>query len=786
MHTNLSLYCSAGEYATPAGGARPRGKTLPGKFPRCGAVAPAPALVLTLALALTAACAPSTTSSPPGIVLEAIEKLAENAERAQVEGAQVEGNQVAENQVEGNQAGEEQVESDTPEVPEASEQPKEPEYEATVHVIDLGQQIVVTDDPVALTEQLEHTPTDQAASLLLPAIANYIEQGKLSTAQTLIEQLQARQISGSQRRALTLYQAQLAQALGNHSLALELVRLVEQSPKVSDETSAQLLFLRANSQQALEHTDEAVMTLLLRDKLLEQSARVDNQRRILTLLDLLDPLSLTLLRENLSDNIIDGWIALGEILRSGPSEDLMTGIVRWRSFYRDHPVEPLLLDHYLSADESVRYRHIALLLPMTSPFGEAAKAFYDGFMASHNHDLSPHQPMVTLYDIGETESLVALYYQAALNDGADFLVGPLGHRAVNALFADSRPELPMLMIGDIPEDKIAPNLYGISLSPEQEGRQVADRAFADGHRQAGIFRSNTEWGWRLSDAFAQQWESLGGTVVGNKSFAKEVSSHPQIIKEFLGLDKSIGRQRILAAELDINLEFTPRRRDDIDLLFLAANASQARLLAPQLRFFQAHDLPFYATSSIYGGKPSPAVDADLDGIIFGEMDWILDTAVLTEPEPQPLVEAETGLQQESPEDPLGDSLGDSPGDSLGEAETVDTPASAQPTENAEPGPSQIEPAQTTPGQRLVERRSSPYYHTDLDRLYALGLDSYNLLPRLKGLRKNQRQRYFGEAVDISVKADGNALRHLTWARFDRGLPVPMLGVTDLPEPAPVQ
>ena len=722
MHANLSLYCSAGEYATPTGVARLRRKILPGKFPRYGVVAPA------LVLALTVACAPapSPIPLPPVIVPEVIEKSVQSAEENQIE----------------------------PSAPDA------PDAEAIVHAIEPKQPVVAADDLQALVEQAKRASADQAASLLLPAIAGFIELGQLATAETMIQQLQARPMTGSQRHALRLHEAQLAQALEHHPQALELLRQLEQSPEVSGETTARLLLLRADSQQALERTNAAVMTLLRRDKLLDQSARVANQRRILALLDSLDPLGLLLLRENPSDNVINGWIALSELLRTGTPEEQMSGIERWRRFYRDHPAEQLLLEQTLQAGESIRYRHIAMLLPLTSPFGKAARAFYEGFMASRSHDHSPHRPAISLHDIGEAESLVSLYYQAALNDGADFLVGPLGHRAVNALLAGSPLELPALMIGDIPGDKTAPNLYGISLSPELEAGQVADRAFADGHRQAGIFRSDSQSGQRLADAFAQQWEALGGTVVDNKSFPRDVSAHPQIIQEFLGLNRSIRRQRILTARLGIDLEFTPRRRDDIDFLFLAANAGQARLLAPQLRFFQAHDLPLYATSHVYTGKPNPAADADLDGIIFGDMDWILEVAVLPEPEAKPAVEAQTGVQHEP----------------LSEAEK---PAATAPV--------RVEAAQTESARRLRERRESPYYHTDLDRLYALGLASYGLIPRLEALRNNQRQRYFGKAVDLSVKADGNVLRHLTWARFDRGLPVPLPKVTaDILAPVPAQ
>ena len=664
---------------------------------------------------------------------------------------------------------------------------------AIAHPLDREPGITVADDPRTLAERAEEVPANQAAALLLRAIAGSIRLGQFTAAQTLVARLYGKQMTAPQQDVLIIEQAHLAQGLGQHAQAIALLREIEQSPAVNAETKADLLLLQADSQQALGHTDGAVATLLRRDKLLKFPARLANQKRILTLIDSLDPLGQLLLRKNTSDppidkaihNAIIGWVALSEALKSAPIEARMAALQQWRARYRQHSVEQRLLNQPLAADGSAQYQHIAILLPLTSPFGKAAQAFYDGFMAARRDDITGRQPKVSLYDIGEDPSLVSVYAQAAVNAGADFVVGPLGRRAVNALLSGPPPQLPVLLIGTIPEEKSAPELYGISLSPEQEARQAAARAFADGHRQAGIFRSSSLWGQRVATAFASQWEALGGTVVDDKSFPGNLSDYAPIIRKLFGLDKSIVRERILRAQLDIDLEFTPRRRDDMDFLFLAANADQARQLVPQLRFFQAHDLALYATSYVYSGKPDPAIDADLDGIIFGDMDWILDAAVLPEPvpEPEPDLTAETALA--SAFEPGLESETESAADALPEGELAAPDSAADSAGESVDAAAKLE----WPRPPASAREPGPYYHTDLDRLYALGLDSYPLIPRLTALRNNQWQQYFGKAVDFSVKADGNIWRHLIWARFERGLPQPLPGMMavdfSIPAPAPI-
>ena len=72
------------------------------------------------------------------------------------------------------------------------------------------------------------------------------------------------------------------------------------------------------------------------------------------------------------------------------------------------------------------------------------------------------------------------------------------------------------------------------------------------------------------------------------------------------------------------LEFEPVRRQDVDVIFLAANSTQARLIRPQLRFHDAGDIPVSATARIYTGQPDRARNQDLNGIRFPATPWQLE------------------------------------------------------------------------------------------------------------------------------------------------------------------
>ena len=72
--------------------------------------------------------------------------------------------------------------------------------------------------------------------------------------------------------------------------------------------------------------------------------------------------------------------------------------------------------------------------------------------------------------------------------------------------------------------------------------------------------------------------------------------------------------------------------------------------------------------------------------------------------------------------------------------------------------------------RQTLQRDWPYVHSDLDRLYALGVDSYAILPHLGRIDMASGARFNGVTSGLSVDHNGRLQRQLLWARFSRGVP----------------
>jgi len=167
-------------------------------------------------------------------------------------------------------------------------------------------------------------------------------------------------------------------------------------------------------------------------------------------------------------------------------------------------------------------------------------------------------------------------------------------------------------------------LFQFALSPESEARLVAEHAWFAGHTSAAVLTPVGAWGERVAAAFADAWEDLGGSIVEFQSYLSDGSDMSTPVRKLLNVDDSDARYRSLRNVLGSNVKQETRRRQDLDFVFMAAFPRQARQLRPQLEFHQAQDLPVYSTSHIYSGIADPDADRDIDGVVFGDMPWVLE------------------------------------------------------------------------------------------------------------------------------------------------------------------
>jgi len=321
-----------------------------------------------------------------------------------------------------------------------------------------------------------------------------------------------------------------------------------------------------------------------------------------------------------------GWYELG-IVGKAYQYNLDRQLVElnnWQLRWSRHPAaeqlpQTLQLVEQMAAE---RPNQIALLLPLNTAAGLIVR---DAFMSAYLNVLSfgGQVPQIRFYDTSSTNDMVALHRQARL-EGAGMIIGPLLRQNVAQLQSVRNLGVPTLALNNIEGlEALSPQLYQFALSPESEARQLAVKAWNDGHRYAAILsplNPPDEIYQRKRDSFIQQWTQLGGQVVTQEFFS---NNYTESIENMLDLNASENRKEEISDLINASVEFSQRRRQDVDFIFLIAGPLAARQIKPSLGYLYAGDIPVYATQDIYSGINRPLEDVDLNGIIFGESPWLL-------------------------------------------------------------------------------------------------------------------------------------------------------------------
>lgn len=385
--------------------------------------------------------------------------------------------------------------------------------------------------------------------------------------------------------------------------------------------------LRADAWIQKGDPTRAIQLMTQREVWLDDRRAIEQNRwRLWQGLLVSNPQSLRVHTELALDSGSRGWLELGSLAASTGQQGIgwANGSVRWREQYSGHPAM-LILDRLSIPDDLVLDypRQIALLLPLTGRAAPAGKAIQNGFMGAYFSALAGLDDVQTVrvYDV-DAQGGASAAYANAVADGAEFVIGPLLRSSVVELANDILVPVPVLTLNYLPEESLAPpGLYQFALAPEDEARSAAVRALADGYTRGVALVPNNDWGRRVLSSFATEFEGLGGTLLDQRSFTPANPDFSNTIEDLMALSGSVRRYQRLRANIGGPLQFDPRRRQDSEFIFLAADAAVGRLMKSQLKFHYSGDLPVYSTSSVYAmdGRSN----SDLNGVMFADTPWII-------------------------------------------------------------------------------------------------------------------------------------------------------------------
>ncbi len=563
---------------------------------------------------------------------------------------------------------------------------------------------------LSFNQQANNTAGTEQNLLRLRAVIAYVKADQLTKAVQLFQTIDINEADIKQADLARLTRAHIALAERN---AEEVLLQLNQplSPGNPSLNFAEFHELRAKAFSMQGDRITTAEEYIAQGHYLKRDKDILNSQKLIwESLALLSERSLQQLQPAKAPDVLGGWMELVRLSKKYQLNPtlLRAAITNWQRRYVQHPVLAELIEGLRNRkqEDVTLPKNIALLLPLSGRFANAANAIRDGLIAAYYAKRNKENIKIRIYDTEGNPEKIEQVYQQAVSNGAQFIIGPLNKASIAKLADQDDLSVPTLALNYISTDYTVPkDLYQFGLSPEAEARQVAERTWLDGHVNAAVLTPIGPWGDRVNKAFTERWEQIGGRVVEQQSYNSSKNDFSRPIRKLLNIDDSKRRYRKLVRLLKTKLKYSTYRRQDIDFIFIAGFPRQARQIRPQLKFFHASQVPVYATSHIFTGNLNPERDRDMDGIRFGDMPWVLSETA-----------SRHGLRTEI--------------------------------------------------ESLISKAGNKH-----QRLYAMGVDAFNIIAALNTLKTYPYERYQGETGSLSLDEKQRVNRQLSWVYFRSGRPI---------------
>jgi outer membrane PBP1 activator LpoA protein len=237
---------------------------------------------------------------------------------------------------------------------------------------------------------------------------------------------------------------------------------------------------------------------------------------------------------------------------------------------------------------------VALILPTGAPaLARLADAVRQGFETAAGTE-GRNGPAVSLTSIDNEAGALTDACRKVQEAGAILVVAAITRDGATAFAHSDCARNPALLLNEpqLQASDSLPNLFFVSLSLENDARQVAQMAVADGARLAAVVSSGSPLAKRVQEAFEREWTRAAGEL-------KRVpySGNPE--------DAPAVRDRVNASRAD--------------MVFFALDANDARTVRPYI----PATLNLYATAFSVNPRAEAIVNVDLQGLRYLEMPWFV-------------------------------------------------------------------------------------------------------------------------------------------------------------------
>lgn len=451
----------------------------------------------------------------------------------------------------------------------------------------------------------------------LRSIESLIQAGKGNAAKQQADIINPAELTSQQQAQFNLLYAQIFLSFGEAEQAIS--KLVAAQPgQLSTNDKIKYFQSQAFAYSLTNNLVESAKARISLDEFLTNpTERKKNQRMILETLGIL-PVSTALTRQT----GLAAWQDIAKILVSrNQNPASFNGLLaHWRIENPDHPANIYLETVEKMPEEGDVPDSIAILLPESGAYVDAAKAIKAGLLAAHSRSSS--KPMLHFYDTENAKS--AELYKKAVAEGAKLVIGPLNKDSIQALASSMVLTTPVLALNHVP-NLSKQNLYQFALSPADDVAEITRKAALDGHKNAVLLVPGNDQSNRITSYFTQNWQMLNGTLLKKMTYDPKNPDFSKVVKNLLNFNDTESRSPQTQNSMPSAAYMQPNP-ENADVIFLSAYGNEGRMINAQLQAQQLGSIPVYAMPTIYSGLVDSINDIPLNGITFCDTPWLFNGA----------------------------------------------------------------------------------------------------------------------------------------------------------------
>lgn len=283
------------------------------------------------------------------------------------------------------------------------------------------------------------------------------------------------------------------------------------------------------------------------------------------------------------------------------------------------------------------------------------------------------------------------------------VIGPLLKTNVKNYLAVSELNLPTLFLNIPPRLELAEQQVALSMRPEDEAKQAATTLSQKSFKHPVVFSHQDTTSLRIANAFTQKWLELTGHKPEIVKY-EQGKKMQSVLKESLSVSQSQKRIKSLKYRLKETIKAESRSRRDIDMIYIVGNPLQTRLLKP---YIDVNISPFAKLIPVFASSRSHSLNIDESTI--NDLRGLSFTQI----------------------------------------------------------PWLLKSKQQNKTLAKISELLWPKRTDSLQRIFAMGFDSLNLINKLDKMKKHPFIRHYGQAGIIKLGEDNILTRSLLWGTYQK-------------------